>query len=86
MFNIIERYMNKLTKQDVFGFARKNNIFLNEDELDFTYKFVKKNWQTVLANPDSLQIERYRNHFSDENLIKIKKLIKEYSIRYKNYL
>ncbi len=86
MFNIIERYMNKLTKTDIDNFARKNNIFLNEEELEFTYIFVKKNWQTVIANPASLNLDRYKDKFSEENLTKIKKLFKEYSIRYKNYL
>ncbi len=86
MYNIIERYMNKLTKEDINNFALKNNIFLNEEELDFTYIFVKKNWQTVIANPSSLNLDRYQDKFSEENLIKIKKLFKEYSVRYKNYL
>ncbi len=86
MYNIIERYMNKISKTDVDNFARKNNIFLNEEELEFTYIFVKKNWQTVIANPTALNLERYRDKFSEENLVKIKKLFKEYSTRYKNYL
>ena len=86
MYNIIERYMNKITQTDIDNFARKNNIFLNEEELAFTYAFVKKNWQTVIANPNSLNLDRYQDKFSEENLIKIKKLFKEYSIRYKNYL
>lgn len=86
MFNIIERYMNKLTKTDVDAFAKKNYVLLNEEELDFTYNFVKKNWQVVIANPSSLNLDRYKDKFTEENLIKIKKLLKEYSIRYKNYL
>ncbi len=86
MFNIIERYMNKLTKDDINNFALKNNIVLNEEELEFTYVFVKKNWQTVIANPNALNFDRYQDKYSEENLIKIKKLFKEYSTRYKNYL
>lgn len=86
MYNIIERYMNKLTKEDVNNFAIKNNVFLNEEELLFTYDFVKKNWQTVIANPNVLNLDRYKDKFTEENLIKIKKLFKEYSTRYKNYL
>lgn len=86
MYNIIERYMNKLTKTDVDAFAKKNNVFLSEEELAFTYDFVKKNWQTVIANPNALNLDRYKDKFSEENLLKIKKLFKEYSIRYKNYL
>ena len=86
MYNIIERYMEKLTKEQVSTFALKNNIFLSEEELDFTYLFVKKNWATVIANPNSLNLDRYKDKFSTENLGKIKKLFKEYSIRYKNFL
>ncbi len=86
MFNIIERYMNKITKNDVDNFARKNNIFLSEEELEFTYIFVKKNWQTIIANPATLNLDRYKNQFTEENLEKIKKLFKEYSTRYKSFL
>lgn len=86
MYNIIERYMDKLTKNDIFNFAEKNNVFLNEEELDFTYLFVKKNWFSIISNPSSLNLDRYKDKFSEENLLKMKKLFKEYSIRYKNYL
>ncbi len=86
MYNIIERYMEKLTKEQVNAFALKNNVFLSEEELDFTYLFVKKNWATVIANPNALNLDRYKDKFSEENLSKIKKLFKEYSIRYKNFL
>ncbi len=86
MFNIIERYMNKLSITDVDNFAKKNNIILSEPELTFTYQFVKKNWQQILANPNVLNLDRYKDKFSPENLLKIKKLFKEYSIKYKNYL
>ena len=78
--------MDHLTKEQVESFAKKNNINLSEEELDFTYLFVKKNWATVIANPNALNLDRYKDKFSEENLIKIKKLCKEYSIRYKNYL
>lgn len=86
MFNIIERYMNKLSITDVDNFAKKNNVFLSEEELNFTYQFVKKNWQGIISNPSMLNLDRYKDKFSEENLLKIKKLFKEYSIRFKNYL
>ncbi len=86
MFNIIERYMNKISKEDVNNFALKNNVYLSDAELSFTYEFLKKNWQPILANPSMLNLERYKDHYSAENFVKIKKLLKEYSIKYKNYL
>ncbi len=86
MFNMIERYMDKLTKEDVNNFAIKNDVHLSESELDFTYNFIKKNWEPVLANPNILNIERYKNNYSEENFAKIKKLLKEYAMKYINYL
>lgn len=78
--------MSKITKEDVNNFAKKNNVLLSEEELNFTYEFIKKNWQAILANPNMLNLERYKNNYSEENFIKIKKLVREYSIKYKNYL
>lgn len=86
MFNIIERYMEKLTKEDVHNFAIKNNVYLSEEELNFTYNFVKKNWKTLLSNPNLLNLERYKDKFSEENYQKINNLIKEYLNRYKSFL
>lgn len=86
MFNIIERYMEKLTIEDVNNFASKNHVYLNEEELNFTYIFVKKNWMTILKNPNLLNLDKYKEKFSEENFLKIQKLVKEYTMRYKNYL
>ena len=86
MFNMIERYMNKMTKEDVNNFAIKNNVNLSEEELDFTYQFVKKNWKTLVSNPNMFHFERYKNHFSEENYHKIDHLIKEYLTRFSHFL
>lgn len=86
MYDLIKRYMEKLTKEDISQFALKNDINLNDKELDFTYQFVKKNWETILASPNQLNLERYKNEFQEENFIKIKKLIKIYYQKYGNYL
>ena len=86
MYGIIERYINNLTKEDINNFASKNNIFLSNDELEFTYSFVKKNYKEVLGNPDLLILDRYKNKFSEENFVKIKKLFIEYRSKYQRFL
>ena len=40
MYNIIEKYMNMLKKEDVNNFDISKNIYLSNDELDFTYDFI----------------------------------------------
>ena len=39
--NIVDIYMNNLRKDDVLNFATKKDIRLSNEELDFTYDFIK---------------------------------------------
>ena len=86
MFNLISRYMNKITKDDINNFALKKNIHLNEEELNFSYEFVKKNWNQILSNPNMLNLDRYKNKFSEDNFSKIKILFNEYYSKYHRFL
>ena len=86
MFNIIERYIKMMSKEDVNKFALKKNINLNEQELDFTYNFIKKNYKDYFNNPKVFDLERYRNIYTEENFSKITKVYKEYTQKYNNYL
>lgn len=86
MYNIIERYMSMLKKEDVNNFAIKKNVFLSEGELDFTYEFLKKNWQDILKNPNVFNINRYKNQFSEENFYKVKKIFDEYYQKFKSFI
>ena len=78
--------MNKITKDDINNFALKKNIHLNEEELNFSYEFVKKNWNQILSNPNMLILDRYKNKFSEDNFSKIKILFNEYYSKYHRFL
>ena len=86
MNKIIERYINNLTKDKVNEFAISKNIVLDDNELDFTYNFIKKNYQTILSNPSLLNMNSYKNKFSSDNFAKINKLIDEYYTKYHNII
>ena len=85
MFNIIERYINLMTTDDVRKFATSKNINLNDDEINFTYDFIKKNYKNILANPKLFNLDRYKNKYSEENFNKIKMLYIEYYSKYHNF-
>lgn len=78
--------MDNLTKEQVMDFAQKNQVFLSPEELDFTYTFVKKNWEMIFRNPNLLKLERYKDKFSEENFIKIQKLFALYYQKYGHLL
>ncbi len=86
MYNLIERYMTNLTKDQLNNFAIQNNVTLSEEELDFTYEFVKKNWETIIRNPNLLNLERFKDRYSIENYQKIQKLLQFYYQKYGHLL
>ena len=86
MDNIIERYIMRMTPSDINNFALSKNITLSEEELSFTYEFIKKNYQTMLKNPKLFNLERYKSHFTEDNFAKITKVYQEYFNKYSRYL
>lgn len=86
MYDIINRFIDKMSTNDIKDFALKNNINLSDDETKFIYMFLKKNWQELLGNPNSLIMDHYRNEFSDENFNKINNLVEYYRGQYSGYL
>lgn len=86
MFKIIEKYINKLKIEDFNNMCIQNNLYLNEEELLFSYQFIKKNWEVYLNNPNSLNIDKYKSYYSEENFLKIKKLYATYFNKYSRYL
>lgn len=86
MFVLIERYINNMSIHDLNNLAISKGINLSDEELSFSYNFIKKNWKNVLSNYNLFDFEKYRDKFSEENFIKIKMIIKEYTIKYGNYL
>ena len=83
---LIERFMNSLTKDQVLNFANSKEIFLNSEELEFAYTFIKKNYKNILSNPTLLNMDLYKNKFSKDNYLKINKLINEYYTKYHNII
>lgn len=86
MYNLIKAYMGRMTINDVNNFAISKNIYLSNEELSFVYEFISKNWEQVIKNPKLLNLERYKDRFSEENFNKIKKLFLEYSSRYSSFI
>ncbi len=86
MNSIIERFISRMTKEDINNFAISKDINLSESELDFTYNFVKKNYKEMLDSPQLFDINRYQNNYTKENFNKIVKVYNEYFNKYSYYL
>ena len=78
VLNIIDLYISNLRKEDIIMFAQKNDINLSEQELDFTYNFIKTNYKEAIKNKDNFNLNEYKEKFSEENFSKIEALLKKY--------
>lgn len=85
MKSLIKNYVNKLTKEKLDGFAKKKNIFLTDNELEYLLSLIQNNIDNILKN-DEEYIENIKENISTDNFNKIFKLYTYYKNKYKGYL
>lgn len=83
MFQLIKNYVSTLTKEKLNELALSKDINLSTDELDFSFRFLKKNYEALYSNPN-IDLSKFKSHFTEENYKKITTLIDEYKSRYLN--
>ena len=81
---IVENYVNSLTPNDVYLFASKNNIILNDQEFDYVYKTIKNNYKFFLGNDYMLIFNEAKNFLRKENYDKILNLYLSYREKYQD--
>ena len=74
----IKSYIKSLTKDDIKMYAKKNNIILNDNELNFIYNNIKNNYEDILSNPKKY-LELVKNNTTPSTYNKIYEL---YTIYY----
>lgn len=79
---LIEKFINNMSLYDIQKFAISNDVFLSNNELSFIYEYVKNNWKEILNKKGIIDIDKYREYFSNDNFDKIKKLINIYRDKY----
>lgn len=80
----IKKYVDKLTIQDIDNFAKSNNIYLDNEELNYMYSLIKTKWLNILSNDETILIE-IKNKFNFEKSSKIENLYFEYKNKYKKF-
>jgi hypothetical protein len=86
MHNLIIKYINNLSIDDINTFAIKEGIKLTKTELNYLYIFIKNDYNLFLNNPNNFNIDDYKDRFSEENYPKIKEVFLKYFNKFKNYL
>ena len=83
--NFIKNYTEKITKQNIINFALKENIKLNETEVEIIYNQIKNNLHNLLIDSD-LELEKIKDKLEFTTYLKIKELTSFYKEKFKNYL
>ena len=78
MIYFIEKYISNLTIEELYQQALKQGIHLSEEELNFSFNFIKENYQEILKNPANFDFQNYAGYYSEENFNKINNLINSY--------
>lgn len=86
MNSLIKQYINRLTINNINDFAIKNNIILNEKELNVLYEVTKNHYEELLAGNDTKIVNYLKENLTDENFTKINNLYNEYKVKYQGYL
>lgn len=45
--NIIKNYVDRLTKEDIINYSKKEDIFLNDNEINVIYYEIKNKWKQL---------------------------------------
>lgn len=79
---LIERYIEKIKKEDIYNYSSKEGIILNNKELDTIYTYLKTYYKTFLRNKDTrLNI---LNELKSKVSIKVSKKLDELYYLYKD--
>lgn len=85
MKGLIKNYIDLLSIDKLKSFGLKNDINLNEEQLEYILNLTKNNWEDILVN-DEKYFNLLKSKIDQTNLDKIKELFLYYKNRYKGYL
>ena len=83
---LIENKINKLTLDDLKILSSSNNIKLNNQELNYLYNKLKKDWYTFLYNDPNPILNDIKDNINSNSYNKLLDLYYYYKNKYQNYL
>lgn len=79
---ILEMYINKLTKQDIVNYLSKECIPASNEEIDLIYNAIKNDYNEILESDFNSYISNYKLTF---NKALYEKIIEKYN-EYKKFI
>ena len=82
----IEKYVKKMSINDVYKFAKKNNVELTDNEANVIFDAIKEDWETLVFGNHNVILDKNKNKLNSNLYNKINELILEYKNKYSELL
>ncbi|MGN1352742.1 MAG: hypothetical protein ACI4WF_01610 [Bacilli bacterium] len=82
---MINNYFENLDKNKITYLALKNDIHLSDNELDYLYLTLKKEYKTLLSDDYQVIFDKAKNNLSEVNLQKLLNLYLVYRKMYEGF-
>jgi hypothetical protein len=83
---IIKIKINNLTIEELKKLNINNNLNLNNQELNYLYEIIKKDWNNFLYKDPNPILKNIKNNINQESYNKLYNLYIYYKNKYQNYL
>ena len=83
---IIKSKINNLTIEELKKLNINNNLNLNNQELNYLYEIIKKDWNNFLYKDPNPILKNIKNNINQESYNKLYNLYIYYKNKYQNYL
>lgn len=78
---LLSQYINRLKKEDIYNFALKEGVSLEDYELDIIYNRVKKDYKTVIYGNARSVLEEVKKEVKPLTYSKIENLYERFKNR-----
>ena len=75
--SIIEKYVEKLTKQDIINYTKKQNIELSDQEINTIYEYIKTKYKDFINNKEQI-LNELKTKLTKKTYQKLEELLKIY--------
>ena len=73
----VQNYIKKLRYEDMISYINKENIYLTEEEYQFLFAYIKKNWELLFCNREQI-FKDLKTSLSSTTYLKIEPILLSY--------
>ena len=86
MINFIKNYINNINIYDLNIFLNINDIYLNDNELNILYDYLKNDWYTFIYEDPTYILNDLKNKITVDKYNKLYDIYIKEKEKYRNYL